>query len=186
MNTVELDRLAIESTRLRIMRLADADLGRETVNAGWDVRTLVAHLISVNTLYAKAMRGEDAPWGQRDMVPVTAPLAQFDESARELTAAIEGVDDLTTLVTTPAGPLQARAAIAIHATDMLVHGWDLAVATGQDRALAPDLCSAAAAIIARFPDSTWGNPRYYAQRVTTASPDPTDQLVALTGRDPNR
>jgi hypothetical protein len=32
---VELDRLAVESTRLRVARLADADLSRETVNADW-------------------------------------------------------------------------------------------------------------------------------------------------------
>jgi hypothetical protein len=67
----------------------------------------VAHLIGGNTLYAKVIRGEDASWHRRDTVPVTAPLEQFDESARELTTAIEGLDDLTTLVTTPAGTLPA-------------------------------------------------------------------------------
>jgi hypothetical protein len=67
---------------------------------------------------------------------------------------------------------------------MLVHGWDLAVATGQDRGLDPDLCEAAIAIIGRFPASTWGNPKYYAERVHTDSTQPVDRLVAITGRDP--
>jgi hypothetical protein len=33
-------------------------------------------------------------------------------------------------------------------------------ATGQDSRLDPDLCAAAAAIVSRFPASTWGNPDY--------------------------
>jgi len=86
--------------------------------------------------------------------------------------------------TIPAGNVPAVVAVAVHATDMLVHGWDLAVATGQDRGLDPDLCEAAIAIISRFPPSTWGNPKYYAARVPSDSTEPADRLVALTGRDP--
>jgi uncharacterized protein (TIGR03086 family) len=86
--------------------------------------------------------------------------------------------------TIPAGDVPATAAIAIHATDMLVHGCDLAVATGQDRGFDPDLCEAAIAIIGRFPASTWGNPKFYAERVPTDSAEPASRLVALTGRDP--
>ena len=157
MDPVTLDRLAIASTRLRVAGLREGDLSRPTVNAGWDVRALVAHLVGGCLLYAGVLRGGTVEWATRDTRPVTDPLGQFD----------------------------AAAAIAIHATDMLVHGWDLAVATGQDRGLDPDLCAAATAIISRFPASTWGNPKYYAQRVPTDSTGPADRLVALTGRDPN-
>jgi hypothetical protein len=42
-----------------------------------------------------------------------------------------------------------------------------------------------AGIISRFPASTWGNPRFYAERVHTGSTGPAEQLVALTGRRPD-
>jgi hypothetical protein len=58
------------------------------------------------------------------------------------------------------------------------------VNAGWDVRLDPDLCAAATAIISRFPASTWGNPKFYAERVPTDSTDPADRLIALTGRDP--
>jgi uncharacterized protein (TIGR03086 family) len=182
---VALDRLAIASTRLRLAGLRAGDLSRPTVNVGWDVRALVAHLVGGCLLYAGTVRGESVDWATRDGQPVTDPLGQFDAAATGLNEAIGELDDRHRLVTIPAGDVPGAFAIAVHATDMLVHGWDLAVATGQDRGLDPDLCTAAISIISRFPASTWLNPKFYAQRVPTGSTEPTDRLVALTGRDPN-
>ena len=48
----------------------------------------------------------------------------------------------------------------------------------------PPQGAAAIAIIGRFPASTWGNPKYYAERIHTDSAQPVDRLVALTGRCP--
>jgi uncharacterized protein (TIGR03086 family) len=185
MDPVTLDSLAIASTRLRVAGLRDDDLSRPTVNPGWDVRFLVAHLVGGCLLYACVLRGEKADWTTRNSQRITDPLGQFDAAATELKEAIGEADGLRGPVTIPAGDVPAAFAVAIHATDMLVHGWDLAVATGQDRALDPGLCAAATAIISRFPAATWGNPKFYADQVSTGSAEPTDQLVALTGRDPD-
>jgi uncharacterized protein (TIGR03086 family) len=185
MDPVTLDRLAVASTRLRVAGLRERDLSRPTVNAGWDVRVLVAHLVGGCLLYADILRGEPADWATRNRHPVTDCVAQFDAAAAELDEAIGELDDRHRPVNIPAGDVPATVAIAVHATDMLVHGWDLAVATGQDRGLDPDLCAAAIAIIGRFPASTWGDPNFYAERVPTDSADPAGRLVALTGRDPN-
>jgi len=185
MDPVTLDSLAIASTRLRVAGLREGDLSRPTVNTGWDVRVLLAHLAGGGLLFAGVLRGEAVDWATRDRQPVTDPLGQFDAAAAELDEAIGELDDWRRPVIIPGGNVPATVAIAVHATDMLVHGWDLAVATGQDRGLDPGLCEAAIAIIGRFPASTWGNPKFYAERVATESADPADLLVALTGRDPN-
>jgi uncharacterized protein (TIGR03086 family) len=180
-----MDRRAAASTRLRMVALAPADLDIPTVNAGWEIRTLIAHLVGGNLLYTEMLRGQDPDWDTRNSVEIASPLEQFDDSARDLAVAIDALDNPARPVRTPAGTIPAMVAIAIHATDMLVHGWDLAVATSQDRALDPDLCRAAIAIIQRFPADTWGNPHFYAERKHTSSADPVDQLIALTGRDPS-
>ena len=185
MDPVTFDSLAIASTRLRVAGLRDDDLGRPTVNTGWDVRSLVAHLVGGCLLYASVLRGEEADWTAREKQLITDPLGQFDAAAAELMEAIGEQDDARRLVTVPGGEVPAGFAIGIHASDMLVHGWDLAVATGQDRVLDPGLCAASTAIISRFPAASWGNPKFYAARVATGSAEPADQLVALTGRDPD-
>lgn len=185
MDAATLDRRAAASTRLRIVPLSPADLGIPTVNEGWDIRTLIAHLVGGNLLYAEVLRGQNPDWGTRNTVGITSPLEQFDDSARDLAAVTDALDDLARSVLTPAGSIPAMSAVAIHATDMLVHGWDLAVATGQDHALDPNLCRAAIAIIEQFPSFVWGNPRFYAQRKHTASADSVGQLIALTGREPS-
>jgi uncharacterized protein (TIGR03086 family) len=182
---VTLDSLAIASTRARVAGLRAGDLNRSTTNAGWDVRAVIAHLVGGCLLYASVLRGETVDWATRNRQPIVDPLGQFDAAAAGLKQAIGELDDRGHLVTIPAGDVPATVAIAVHATDMLVHGWDLAVATGQDRGLDRGLCEAATAIISRFPASVWGNPAFYAERVATDSAEPADRLVALTGRDPD-
>ena len=185
MDPVTLDSLAIASTRLRVAGLHDDDLGRPTVNAGWDVRSLLAHLIGGCLLYASVLRGEEADWTAREKQLITDPLGQFDAAAIVLQEAIGEPGDPRRLVSIPGGDVPAGFAIGIHASDMLVHGWDLAVATGQDRGLDPALCAASTAIISRFPADTWGNPKFYGARVATDSAEPADLLIALTGRNPD-
>ena len=88
MDPVTLDRLAIASTRLRVADLREGDLSRPTVNAGWDVRALVAHLVGGCLLYAGVLRGGTVEWATRDTRPVTDPLGQFDAAAARLNEAI--------------------------------------------------------------------------------------------------
>lgn len=181
---VRLGRGALDSARARVATLADGDLDLPTVNDGWSVRDLMAHLIGGNRLYAQAIGRQEAAWAARDRQPAADPLDEFDRSAAGLLEAITSVENPNTRVSTAAGPLPVEFAIAVHATDMLVHSWDLAVATGQDRRLDPALCHAAIGIIEQFPPAVWGNPRFYARPVPTISASPADQLIALTGRNP--
>jgi hypothetical protein len=68
---------------------------------------------------------------------------------------------------------------------MLIHGWDIAIATGQSADLDPELCLAATGIIAKYPPSFWGSGRFFAPQIDIASTDPQERLLALTGRDPH-
>jgi uncharacterized protein (TIGR03086 family) len=180
-----LDRLATEATRARLATLTTADLDRPSACVGWDIRAVVAHLVGGNIRFAQALRGEPADWPSRDAEPVTSPLAEFDASAAEMAAAVAAIDDPKRQVVLPAGTPPAAFAVGVHGADMLIHGWDLAIATGQDAALDPELCLAATAIIEKYPPSFWGDGRYFAAQLDSASTDPQDRLLALTGRDPH-
>jgi hypothetical protein len=68
---------------------------------------------------------------------------------------------------------------------MLIHGWDVAIATGQDPTLDPELCLAATAVLDKYPASFWGAGRFFAPRIDIVSMDPQVRLLAYSGRDPN-
>lgn len=81
-------------------------------------------------------------------------------------------------------PGQVAALVAIN--EVVVHGWDIAAATGQPYDVTPELVAAAhtfvQASVAQNPD---GTPGLFGPPVGV--PDdasPTDRLIGLTGRDP--
>lgn len=178
------DRLAIAFTGSRLSGLMAEDLDRPSPCAGWTVRNILAHLVGGNRRFAQALRGQTPDWAGRDEEPVSSPRDEFDDSAALMFAAVDEIDDPKRPVLLPAGEPPASFAVAVHATDMLIHGWDLAVATGQDATLDPRLCAEAIAVIERYPSSFWGAGRFFADRVATASRDPQDRLLSMTGRNP--
>lgn len=180
-----LDRLATASLRARLTALTGADLDRPTQITDWDIRGLMSHLVGGNIRFAQALRGEPADWPTRDEEPVASPLGEFDGSAAEMAAAVADLADPARPVRLQAGEPPGYFAVGVHGADMLIHGWDLAVATGQDRSLDPDLCLAATAILEKYPPSFWGQGRFFAERIDTTSTDPMQRLLALSGRDPN-
>jgi uncharacterized protein (TIGR03086 family) len=178
-----LDRLAIESTRSRVAALTDADLVRPSVCTGWDVRAVLSHLVGGNIRFAQALRGEPANWPTRDAEPVTDALVQFDATAAMMTDAVERIDDPKRPTVLAVAEPPAAFAVGVHGADMLVHGWDLAVTTGQDPELDRELCRLALSVVAKYPASFWGSGRFFAPQLDTDSADPQDQLLAATGRD---
>ena len=184
-DTYALDKAATDSMRERLAALTTADLDRPTATTDWDVRALLAHLVGGNIRFAQALRGELPDWPTRDQEPITSPLGEFDASAAMMAAAVAELVDPKRLVRLPAANRPpAYFAVGVHGADMLIHGWDLDVTMGQDPTLDPDLCVAATAVIDKYPPTFWGNGRFYADRIDTASTDPMQRLLALTGRDP--
>jgi uncharacterized protein (TIGR03086 family) len=178
------DERATRSTRRRLQPLTTTDLERPSGCTGWDIRALVSHLVGGNLRFAQALRGEPADWPTRDAEPVSSPLGEFDESAGQMAAAVAAIDDPKRPTLLQAGEPPAYFAVGVHAADMLVHGWDLAVATGQDATLDPELCAAAIQVVEKYPPSFWGPGRFFAPRIELTSADPQDRLLALAGRDP--
>jgi uncharacterized protein (TIGR03086 family) len=183
-NPATFDRMAIAAMRTRLAALTVDDLDRPSACAGWSIRKLLAHLVGGNLRFALALNGQPVDWASRDEESISSPLREFDESAAQMTAAIEAIEVPDRPVLLPAGEPPASFAVGVHAADMLIHVWDLAVATGQDATLDPVLCRFATAVIEKYPPSFWGAGRFFAERIETASSDPQARLLALTGRNP--
>ena len=185
MDLFDLDRRTLATTRAVVAGVGPAQLGLPTPCAAWDVRALLNHVLGNNELYAAGAAGRPVVWSERDRDRVgDDPLAAYDRSAAAVTAAFASADPATE-IDFPFGALPVAQAVFVHFVDILVHGWDLAVATGQDPALPDDLAEAALLVVASYPPDVWGTPQFFADKIGSSPDDPPYiRLVKLVGREP--
>ncbi len=144
---------------------------------GWDVRTLMNHMLQTQQYFVGAARGEDVspPAGTPPDLVSDEPRADFARARAETlkTFGEPGVIDKT-------GP-----ALGIAFSDQLLHGWDLARSTGQDATMPDGLPDAAYSIIyGRFTDDQ--RQGVFKPEIPVAPDAPAqDKLLAYTGRDPS-
>ena len=138
-DTVALLERALDQTAGLIAAIEPGQAGLPTPCGGWDVRALVGHLTGQALRnFLAAVRGESADW-QAPAEEIGGDwAAAFRDRAAPLRAAWRAAD-LDRPVTGPGGqaPLRARADHQI--TELTVHDWDLARATGQLARLDPEL-----------------------------------------------
>lgn len=89
---------------------------------------------------------------------------------------------------TYAGPIEMPAEVAAYVAidEVIVHGWDLAVATGQDYAVDDALVEAALAFVQpQVEQNPNGTPGLFGPRVDVpVGAPPLHRLIGATGRDP--
>jgi uncharacterized protein (TIGR03086 family) len=156
----------------------------------FDVRTLLAHLVATVDRAAALGKGIDAA-----STPSFVPAAPDDGWGTAYGDAISamwtvwrdgpGSDDLLDrTVTAPFGTVPGRAAVLAYTSETLVHGWDLAVATGQDAEANPAMARAVLAMMQRFlPAEPRGGRIPFAPPVPPRDDaGPTEQLANWCGR----
>ena len=141
---------------------------------GWDVRTLLNHMVDTQRYFAASGRGEDAdlPSPTPPSLIGDDPVAAFDESRQETLRVYRepGVVEKT-------GP-----ALGIAFCDSLIHGCDLARATGQDDTMPDDLATAAYSMLeGQLTDDRRGDAFAPAQDVADGA-SAQEKLLAYTGR----
>ncbi|MEV7095545.1 TIGR03086 family metal-binding protein [Amycolatopsis sp. NPDC051045] len=112
-----------------------------TACADWDVRAVVNHLAHGNAKVAFwAGTGPPAPDGDHLGAAPAEAFAASVAAAREVLAA-PGLFART--VTTPLGEVPGVFLVHMRVNEYVVHGWDIADATGQPTDLLPDLATQA-------------------------------------------
>jgi uncharacterized protein (TIGR03086 family) len=176
MDPLDLYQRASEWTLSKVRGAVDK-LDDATPCDDWDVRTLMNHMLETQRYFVASARGENAapPSPQPPELLGDDPIAAFQRARDDTltTFAQEGVIEKT-------GP-----SLGIAFSDTLLHGWDLARATGQDSTMPAGLAEAAYGMIhGRFTEE---------QRKGVFNPElpvgptasPQQQLLAYTGREPD-
>ncbi|MBF6349107.1 MULTISPECIES: TIGR03086 family metal-binding protein [Nocardia] len=153
--------------------------------ADFDVRALLEHLSCHPAKIAATATGADPrPLPARTEIDASDPGGDYLKRA---TAALgEWADDslLTRTVTAPWGPAPGGVALGGYLLETVAHGWDLAVATGQDPEADPALVAKAQAVGERaVTDAVRGPGAPFGTLVQPpADAGPTERLAAFLGR----
>jgi uncharacterized protein (TIGR03086 family) len=176
LDPLDLYGLASEWTLGKVVGAADK-LDAPTLCDEWDVRTLMNHMLDTQRYFVSAARGGDAspPSPQPPELLGDDPAADF-EHARAETLRTFGADG----VVEKTGP-----SLGIAFSDQLLHGWDLAQATGQDATMPGGLPEAAYEMIhGRFTDEQRKGV-FKAEVVVAPNASAQDRLLGYTGRNPS-
>ncbi len=151
----------------------------------WNVREVVNHLVSGNLNFAALVRGEPRPDRDPDQ-PAGDPVAAYRSAAATMRAAFAASGVLERVYQSPIGPAPGSVLVHLRITELLVHGWDLARATGQPVELPADLAEQELALWrAQFEDGPGaGDGLPFAPARTVAAEAPAiDRLAAFLGRE---
>jgi uncharacterized protein (TIGR03086 family) len=185
MDTLELLAGAYASTGRTIDGIRPDQLHAPTPCHDWDVHAVLAHVIGATASLAATARRQPQPTLEGDPVG-DDPAAAYAAVTADTYAAWQEPGALDGMVTLPIGvEVPATVAAGISFFDVLVHGWDLAKATGQDATLDPALAEAAIAVTAGLvTDDIRGVVGFGPAVEVAADASPTDRLVAFLGRQP--
>jgi uncharacterized protein (TIGR03086 family) len=179
--------------RSRIVGIGDTPLNAPTPCENWDLRQLINHAVNAVATIAGVLTGPDTvdAWGPGavsadEMANIDSgwpnPVLRYDELTStivetaktdppERTFLMHGAHQRTIVL--------ARAVVF----DSVVHGWDIAKATGQEATIPSALAEPLLAFAASIPDGSRA-PSFAPTIDMSASASPTARLVGFLGRQP--
>lgn len=164
--------------------ISDSQLDEATPCAEFDVHALLNHLFHVAVETRKGMLGEHP-----DLVGEPADYVGADSDWRQRYAeAVEGVAAVCAAPDAAEGEpvlgIPRSTAVYMPLTDLVVHAWDLARATGQKYTPHPDVVAALYGVVQAMAPQARELGAFGAEVELPADAAEFDQLLAMTGRDP--
>ncbi|MDP9794442.1 uncharacterized protein (TIGR03086 family) [Catenuloplanes nepalensis] len=180
----EVLRRAFTDTAAVVHGVAPEQLGLPTPCADWDVRALTNHLLQVAAALSRAGQRLPVPaelWGQ-DLMTADGPGDRFDDDRRSALEAWSEPSAWDGTINLGGMAMPARMTVSMLVSDLAIHGWDLAQATGQPYACDP----AVAAVTREFMAGSAARGRemgiYAAARPVADGADAFEEALALSGR----
>jgi uncharacterized protein (TIGR03086 family) len=185
MDLLKAHRQALDSTRRFVAGVGKDQWAAPTPCEGWDVRTLVNHVVSGNYWAAELGSGRTIEEvGDRLDGDVLGddPLKAFDDSAAQADAAFSAPGALDAPCAVSYGPVPGSVYAGHRFIDVLIHGWDVASATGQDTRLDPALVETCAEVVAPQAELLKGSGMFGSEPDLPSGAGAQDRLLAQLGR----
>ncbi|WP_433801051.1 TIGR03086 family metal-binding protein [Actinomycetospora sp. CA-084318] len=161
----------------------DATWERRSPVPEWTARDVVAHLVGWFPPFLAGGAGVHLPAGPDVGTDPAGAWRTMSDGVQAL------LDDPATaqrqLVNPHIGTVPLPEAVArFFTTDVLMHSWDLARATGQDHGLDPDRCAAILEGMRPLDEMLRASGQFGAEVEVGPDADPVSRLMAFVGRDP--
>ena len=186
MATDQVDQLSrvLDVTGRLIAGVRDEQWDGPTPCSEWNVRDLVSHVVTGNRLFTGILARAEPPGPLDPGSPPASLVRAYQDSAPELVAAFARPGVLDEVFTVPFGTVPGAVALHLRLTEILVHGWDVARATGQPADFPVDITEQELAfsrpILGQIPPGR----HPFAPSLPEAGGAPAiDRLAALLGRD---
>ncbi len=154
----------------------------------WTVRRLIDHLLAGQAMFAAGPTGGTIapPSGPPPELVGVDPVAQYEEARKATLHAYAQRGVLEGTINAGDAELPAAVVLGIAFCDQLIHGWDLATATGQDAAMPADLAAVAWQLLGgRIADDSRGPGKLFkAAKPVPEDASEQDRLLAYCGRGP--
>ncbi|MFI5266361.1 MAG: TIGR03086 family metal-binding protein [Chloroflexota bacterium] len=151
----------------------------------WDVGQIANHIIGENLWAGELLRGKAIQQvGNRWDGDLTGddPVGAYRDSVAAASAAATEPGAMAATCHLSFGDFSGADYCSQLFMDLLVHGWDIAKATGQDTTLDPELVAACLPIAQQL-TSQWRNAGVFGEDLSVApDADPQTRLLALFGR----
>jgi len=164
-------------------RIWYGQLDSPTPCANFTVHDVLDHMLVGGGTFAPLFRGETPSEVKAPAVYGWVPATEFAATMNNLLDAVKSPGALDRVIHSPFGDVDGDTFARLVAFDGLIHGWDLAQATGQTWAPAVEVVVAVDAFARRAitPEmrdgETFANPT-----VAPADASPLERLVAFSGR----
>ena len=147
----------------------------------WTVRQLLNHLIGGTKMFtAIVTRGPAVDRAADHVGPDHA--ASFRSAVGELRAAFAADGALDGVYQGPMGEAPGAMLMRMRVNEMMLHGWDLARATGQSTDLDPELAEECIGDIQRVQEAGRAQPMFAPMQTVPAAATAADRLAATAGR----
>ncbi len=176
---------AMESTQRYLAGVRDDQWITPTPCREWNVGEIVNHVVSENLWAAELFQGKTIQEvGNRlegDLVG-DDEIGAYTRSVAVAKAAVEAPGAMEATCHLSYGDETGAEYARQLFMDILVHGWDIGKATGQDARLDPDLVAACLPLAERL-TAQWRSSGLFGEKLEVAADaDPQTKLLALVGR----
>ena len=176
---------ALEHTGRYVAGVQEGQWDDPTPDAEWNVRQLLNHVVSGNFWVTPLVEGKSIEEvGDRYDGDVLGddPAATYQQSAKEAAAAFNAPGAMQAPCAVSYGPVPGEIYAGHRFIDVLIHGWDLAKATGQDTTLPADLVDACFEIVEPQKDLLSASGMFGSDVKVPEGADRQTQLLAELGR----
>jgi uncharacterized protein (TIGR03086 family) len=127
--------LALAGTGRLIAAIDPGQWSAPTPCEGWDVTTVVNHVVGGMRVYTAELTGTDAGGEHEDDWLGEDPVAAYRQASVQVLAAWRSPGVEQRMIDLSFGSVPAPLAAIVELTEIVVHGLDVAVATGQEDAV---------------------------------------------------